>query len=118
VDRGGGVHEERPLLCDEPTGRLDEGADRGDVRIVGVEAVLHSPLAGVFEVPRQLGEVDGMLLEDVDAPVHECPGQLSPPAARNGGTHRDAGGVDARREVVDLREERDAEALGVRPGCC
>ncbi len=88
------------------------------MRIVGVEPVLHSPPAGVCEVARQLGEMDGMLLEDVNAAVHECPGQLGSPTSRYGGTHRDAGGVDARREVVGIREERNAEALGVRTGGC
>lgn len=115
VDRGGGVHEERSLLCDEPAGGLDEVADRGDVRIVGVEAVLHSPAACVGEVVGQLGEVDGVFLEDVDAPVHERPGQLGALPARDGGAHRHARGVDAGREVSDVRVVGDAESLRAGP---
>ncbi len=116
VDRGGGVHEERPLPCREPAGRVDEVADRGDVRVVGVEAVLHSPAARVSEVVRQFGEVDGVFLEDVDAPVHECPGQLGAPAAGDGRADGHAGRVDVGRESVGVRVVGDADPLRVGPG--
>ncbi len=116
VDRGGGVQEQRALAGDEPPGRFDEGADRSHVRVVGVEPVLDAAAAGVLEVAGQLGQVDGVFLEDVDAPVHQRPRQVGALAARDGRTHRHAGGVDVGGEVVDIGVVGDAQALGVRPG--